>query len=198
LVITYWSGIVDENDLCFLGGWPGGGLREVLGIWDEEIDSLHEKDRNQVVCLKGNHLGLEGPYEARDCCALIHAETASVLAKFGGDFYEGRPALTVNIHGKGAAYYISSRNEESFMSDFYKGLIRNLAIRRVLEVDLPEGVTAQLRTDGEREFVFLLNYRPEAETVPLGGNDFFDLLTGRKVRGSAKLGPYGALILERI
>ena len=22
-VATYWSGVVDENDLCFLGGFPG-------------------------------------------------------------------------------------------------------------------------------------------------------------------------------
>jgi beta-galactosidase len=197
LVTTYWSGIVDESDLCFLGGWPGGGLREVLGIWDEETDSLHEKDRNQVVCLKGNHLGLQGPYEARDCSALIHAETALVLAKFGGDFYAGRPALTVNTYGKGSAYYIASRNEERFLSDFYHGLIRNLGIRGVLEADLPEGVTAQLRTDGEREFVFLLNFRPDTETVPLGEGAFSDLLTGQKVKGSAKLGPYGAMILER-
>jgi beta-galactosidase len=48
LVTTYWSGIVDENDLVFLGGWPGGGLREVLGIWDEEIDTLTPNERNRA------------------------------------------------------------------------------------------------------------------------------------------------------
>ena len=48
-VATYWTGIVDENDLVFLGGWPGGKLREVLGIWDEEIDALYENDRNAAV-----------------------------------------------------------------------------------------------------------------------------------------------------
>jgi beta-galactosidase len=34
-VATYWSGIVNENDLVFLGGFPGG-LRKTLGIWSEE------------------------------------------------------------------------------------------------------------------------------------------------------------------
>src|SRR5690606_12853126 len=34
-VATYWSGIVDEHDRCFLGGFPGP-LRKVLGIWAEE------------------------------------------------------------------------------------------------------------------------------------------------------------------
>lgn len=34
LVTTYWSGIVDESDLCHLGGFPGP-LRKLLGIWQK-------------------------------------------------------------------------------------------------------------------------------------------------------------------
>ena len=40
LVLTYLSGIVNETNIVFRGGWPGGGLREAAGIWAEEIDSL--------------------------------------------------------------------------------------------------------------------------------------------------------------
>ena len=76
------SGIVDENDLCFLGGWPGP-LREMLGIWAEEIDALYENDANAVIPAAGNALGLTGEYVARDFCDLIHAETATVLATYG-------------------------------------------------------------------------------------------------------------------
>ncbi len=32
LVTTYWTGIVNESDLCYLGGFPGP-LRNLLGIW---------------------------------------------------------------------------------------------------------------------------------------------------------------------
>ena len=46
-VTTYFSGIVDENDLCFLGGFPGP-LREVTGIWAEEIDSLYDDEVNNI------------------------------------------------------------------------------------------------------------------------------------------------------
>ncbi|MBE0344309.1 hypothetical protein E4V51_31720, partial [Paenibacillus sp. 28ISP30-2] len=52
-VATYWSGIVDEHDLCFLGGFPGP-LRKTLGIWSEEIDGLHDHDRNHILPVKGN------------------------------------------------------------------------------------------------------------------------------------------------
>ena len=32
LVLTFFSGIVDETDLCFLGGAPGP-LRSLTGVW---------------------------------------------------------------------------------------------------------------------------------------------------------------------
>ena len=37
LIMTYWSGIVNETDLCHLGGTPHH-LIDVLGIRSEEID----------------------------------------------------------------------------------------------------------------------------------------------------------------
>ena len=39
LVGTYWTGIVDENDLCYLGGVPGEGLDKVFGLQETEIDA---------------------------------------------------------------------------------------------------------------------------------------------------------------
>src|SRR5699024_10897335 len=38
-VTTYFSGIADESDRVHLGGYPGP-LRNVLGVWVEEIDAL--------------------------------------------------------------------------------------------------------------------------------------------------------------
>ncbi len=81
-VATYWSGIVNESDLCFLGGFPGP-LRRVLGIWAEEIDALYDGQTNVVIPAAKNGLGLTGRYKARELCDLIHAESAQVLAKYG-------------------------------------------------------------------------------------------------------------------
>src|SRR5690606_22993828 len=111
-VATYWTGIVDENDLCFLGGFPGP-LRRVLGSWDEEIDSLTDEDSNAVVPVAGNDLGLRREYLAHTFCGLIHAETAQVLATYQHDFYAGMPAITVNQFGSGQAYYIAFRTDEA-------------------------------------------------------------------------------------
>ena len=48
LVTTYGTGYVNENDLCWLGGFPGDGLMEVTGVWAEEMDALFPTDRNAV------------------------------------------------------------------------------------------------------------------------------------------------------
>ena len=197
LVMTYWSGIVDENDLAFENGWPGAGLREVLGIRDEETDATWPHERNSVVMAEGNSLGMTGSYEARDLYALIHAEGAEVLATYGRDFYAGRPALTVKGYGEGKAYYIASRNDESFLHDFYGRLTADLGIGRVLEADLPEGVTAQMRTDGRRRFIFLMNFSDARQMVDLGAQEFTDILAGADTKGQTTLEPYGIKVLER-
>jgi beta-galactosidase len=196
-VTTYWSGIVDENDLCFLGGFPGP-LRRVTGIWSEEIDALYDHEANHVVIKEGNSLGLSGGYEVRELCDLIHSETAEVLAVYKSDFYAGRPALTVNQFGKGKAYYIAFRNNGDFLSDFYAKLIFDLHLKRAVDVQLPQGVTAQLRSDGERDFVFILNFAPVERRMDLGDRLFKDMLTGEGVTGCISLPGYGVRILQRL
>ncbi len=61
LVTTNRTGLVDENDLCFLGGFPGP-LRRLLGIWAEETDGLYPEERNRLIMEKGNPLRLKGTY----------------------------------------------------------------------------------------------------------------------------------------
>ncbi len=195
-VSTYWSGISDENDLCFLTGFPGP-LRKVLGIRSEELDVLYDDEANAITMEKGNPLGLSGQYEARVFCDLIHAEKAQVLATYKDDFYAGRPALTVNAFGKGQAYYMASRNDDRFMSDFYDAIIEQLGLHRVIKGRLPKGVTAQCRTDGKHEYIFLLNFGRKKQTVDLGKDKFRNLITGSAVRDSIKLPPHGSVVLER-
>jgi len=192
-VTTYCSGMVDENDLCFLGGFPGP-LRRVLGVWDEETDGLYDEDEGRVRILDSGRT-----YAVRQLCDILHAETAEVLAVYDADFQAGSPALTVNRFGKGQAYFIAFRNLDDFEADFYAGLVRDLGLVRVLDAELPDGVTAQLRSDGERDFVFLMNVSPEPREVrlqdPAGLRDF---LSGNGLGdGTILLPPLGFRILER-
>lgn len=195
-VTTYWSGLVDENDLCFLGGFPGP-LRKVTGIWSEEIDSLYDGDINHIVLEEKNSLGLSGEYESGIYCDVIHAETAEILATYKSDFYAGMPALTVNRFGNGNAYYIAARTGDDFLSDFYGRLLEKSGIKRALDAELPEGVTAQVRSNGRDSFIFLMNFTREEKCVPLGQREYVDVQSGQQVtEGRICLTPFGVRILE--
>ena len=194
LITTYWSGVVDENDLCFLGGFPGP-LRELTGIWAEEIDSLYDNERNHIK-ITSDKLNIKDCYEVYDYCELIHAETAEVLGEYKEDFYSGMPALTVNKYGKGKCYYIAARTEFNFNNDFYGKIIEDLNIKKVIDSELPEGVTAQSRTKGDTEYIFVMNFTEEEKTVCLGEKGYTDMVSGEKVSGEILLDKYGIKILK--
>jgi len=193
-VTTYWSGIVDEHDLCFLGGFPGP-LRKVLGIWSEEIDALSKGETNRIVMKPGNPLNLGGKYSAHTLCDLIHTEGAETLAEYEEDFYAGRPALTLNKYGNGRAYYLAARTEQRFLADFYRTLAGMLGIEPSLPVALPDGVTARKRMDGEKAYFFIMNFRAEKRRVDLGPRVYLDMLDGCSLSGELELPPYGARVL---
>jgi beta-galactosidase len=209
LAATYWTGIVDEHDLCHLGGFPGP-LRETLGIWAEEIDGLHDHECNRL--LIANHeqaapdkgeaaVGrseLTGEYTIRELCELIHLEGAEALGVYGDDFYAGMPALTVNRRGDGRAYYLAARvSDPAFYLAFYGKLLREAGIRPVLDTELPAGVTAQLRSDGEHDYVFVLNFSGRAAEVQLDDADYRDAESGEALSGRLELARYEARILKR-
>ncbi|MEN4935837.1 beta-galactosidase [Pantoea agglomerans] len=193
-VASYWSGIVNESDLCYPGGFPGP-LRPLLGIWSEEIDSLTDEEFNGVRGVRGNELGLSGPYQARELCEHIHLEGATALASYESDFYAGTPAVTVNRVGQGKAWYIASRNDLSFQRDFYGALIKQLALPRALAIDLPPGVVVQRRTDGEQAFLFVQNFTGQVQQLSLPAG-LSDLIDGSVVGESLVLAPWGCRVLS--
>jgi beta-galactosidase len=198
VIATYLTGIVDDYDRCFTGGWPGCGLRKVFGIWNEEMDGLTPADRQQIVAGKGNSLKLKGKFKAYDYCERIHSEGAEVLAVYGKDFYAGEPAVTVNKFGKGMAYYIAARTDDEFLVEFTSAAISDLKIRRAIPEALPDGVTAQMRKDGKREFVFILNFKNKKRKIDLGNEKFIDMLSGEDVKDELKLEANGSAVLERV
>lgn len=190
LYATYTAGMVNENDLCWLGGFPGAGLREVFGIWNEEIDTLYPEDENRVSTESGEE------YRAVDLCELIHAEGARVLASYTKDFYAGMPAYTVHEYGHGRAYYQAFRDDGTFADREIGGLLAACGIRSDFDGELPAGVTSHSRTDGERVFVFLENYTDREACLPTS-LVWRDAESGATVTEAVRLGAYGARVLVR-
>jgi beta-galactosidase len=195
-VTTFFSGIVDENDLVYLGGYPGP-LRKMLGIWAEEIDALMPGQTNSVAFAEpfGDICGL---YDCRVLCDVIHTEGADVLATYATDFYAGEPAVTRNAFGEGKAYYLATDLDASALGPFLAQVCADAGVKPVLP-DAPAGVEAQLRISPEGEaLMYVLNHNAEDATVPLpDAAELTDLLTGATVQGAVELEKYGVRILVR-
>ncbi len=189
LLCTYMTGMVNENDLVHLGGFPVGRLKEVFGIWNEEIDTLYPDECNLVEC--------EGEtYRAVDYCEIIHPSTASVLAAYTTDFYSGEAAATINAYGRGKACYLAFRDEGDFTDRVTGYLLELCGIQSDFDGPLPGGVTAHSRTDGEYVFVFLQNYNREV-TQTFTDIEWITVDTHETIRGNIALAPYETKILSR-
>lgn len=193
LVLTYWSGIVDENDLCFLGGFPGP-LRKLAGVWSEEIDALYDGQVNGMRLEGQNALKLSGEYECGFLLDLCHAETATVEAVYTDDFYAGRPALTRNAFGQGAAWYLAARTGDDFLLDFYRSLFSEAGITPLISA-LPEGVQVTEREKDGEKFLFVMNFSGAPVDVELPEGR--EVRTGAAVAGRTSLKVNELIILRR-
>ncbi|AZN40062.1 beta-galactosidase [Paenibacillus albus] len=195
-VTTFFSGIVNENDLVTLGGYPGE-LRGLLGIWAEEIDALFPGQHNRIVMKDalGTQLQAGSEYNCSILCDLIHAESAEVMAVYGDDFYKGMPVLTRNPFGSGEAWYVASSPDADFLQGFLGALCDNSGVK-----PLPgkqPGVEVTLRAQEDRSYLFVLNHNAAEVFVELGEYAGVDLLTGEPVAGQVPLAGYGVLIIEQ-
>ena len=182
-VATYLFAMVDKDDLCFLGGFPGGNLKKVFGVWNEETDALEENMSNCTV-FNGKE------YTVDHVCDIIHAEGAETLAVYGKDFYKDMPSLTVNRYKNGNAYYVAFRNDGDFADDFCKTLIEEIGITPDTKIATNKNVFVRKRG----ETVFVMNFSDECTSVVLD-REYKNVVSGETVTGEVTLPECGYLVL---
>ena len=171
-VLTYWSGVVDENDLCFLGGTPHG-LMDVFGLRSEEIDSLYDDEENLLCRTDEAPEGMKDSYVCKYLCQLVKPASARTLMTYGKDFYAGTPALLENDFGAGKAYYVCADAEQAFYDDFYERLTKEAGISPILSTEIPDGVEVTSRSGENADYIFFQNFTrhdvkvqlPEGEVI---------------------------------
>jgi len=187
-ITSFFSGIVNEHDLVVTGGYPGK-LRDILGIWVEEIDALPPDTANSFA-LYGRK------YPARLLCDIMHLESAEALSSYETDFYRDTPVVTRNVFGRGTAYYVGTRSDGDFYKDFLKHICEEKGIAPVMVT--PSDVEAVRRSGEEKSYTFLLNHSNENKTVTMD-DSYTDFLTGTLYQNGQKseMMPKGVMIMEK-
>ena len=186
---TYMLGTVDGTDLCHLGGLPAQNLKQVFGIWAEEIDTLYPEERQHATAGGAEH-------ELVDYCEVIHLQGAQSLATYQDGYYAGMSAVSSHAYGKGRAVYQACRDTGTLKTQILTYLLSSLGIRSCLaSASLPHGVTAHSRTDGEHTYIFVENYSAtESAQVSLPCS-MVDMCSGEKT-DTCHLAPYSFRIFK--
>ena len=185
---TYFSGMVNDTDLCFIGHQP---LEDVLGVVQEEIDAPSEEFENRFA-----YNGEE--YPARRMCEIVHAkEGAEVLSVYERDFYAGCPTVTRNTFGKGEAYYLTAESDMDFLRAFYSDLFDRAGLANALGAKLPYGVTVTERSGADgKGVVFVMNFRNEPVCID-GVGKWTDAESGAVYEGKLELGAFQCAVLDK-
>jgi beta-galactosidase len=193
LITSFFSGIVDETDGVFPGGYPGP-LKNLLGLSVEEFDPLESHMRNHIK-MKENLGSLKGDYECNLWCDTVRPDKAKVLATFMEDYHAGEASLTVNQFGKGKAYYLATQPEPSFWVELLDSLCKELMITAPLNA--PSGVEVCKRSQEGRDYFFILNHNNNKVTMALPSGTYQDLITNHSFTGKLELEAKQALILKK-
>lgn len=188
LVGSYLSGLVNETDLTYLGGWPKT-LQEIYGIDAKEIDTLYPKDRNSI------KFGNES-FEVVDYCTIIEAKEAEVLAKYEKDFYKNTPAITKNNLGTGKAYFIGARTDQELLSKFYDKIVKNLDINEVEDFISEDGISIQIRENEDAKYYFIMNFTEEEKNIEIK-DSYINLISGKMIERLNLMKPYDVYVLKK-
>ena len=190
-IATYWSGIVDDTDKCFLGGVPHG-LMDVLGIRSTEIDGLYDWEENCLVPVQGNVLGMEKTYSCKYLCDIVELRGAETVMTYGSDFYAGYPALTVNSYGKGQAWYVAADAEKEFQEDLIRKIAEQSGISCGVDGEIPKDLEVTSRETEKERFYIYQNWGDEEVSVPLPEGKV-ETVYGEFGK---KLSPYGLVVIK--
>lgn len=181
LVTGYFSGITDENDHIWLGGYPGA-LADLLGVRIDEFGPLLD---SETVQLDNGTTATLWADRVLPCDGDVE-----ILVRYTTGEHSGDAAITRRTVGAGSASYVGARLGAAGIEPVLAHLAASAGITSELPEELRGAVEQVLRTNGEDDFVFLINRTDAA--VDITGVDG-DPLAGWE----SKLAPRSVSVLVR-
>ncbi|MFI1837266.1 beta-galactosidase [Streptomyces olivaceoviridis] len=187
LVVSYFSGIVDEHDAVHEGAYPGA-LRDVLGLTVEEFSPLLKDERVRLTGPDGSELTGDVWTE------FLVPRGAETVWTYADGLTAGRPAVTRHRLGRGTAWYVSTRLDARGL-DALIGWAADDA-RLAPRADLPRDVEVVRRRGDSGTYLFVINHTAGDTKVSLD-TPGTELLTGERAAGRLAV-PAGAVRVVRL
>ncbi|MEG0275414.1 MAG: beta-galactosidase [Coprobacillus sp.] len=187
LISSYFTGMVNETDLLYIGGWPKK-LIDLFGLKVLETDTYYPDENNYIIYENKT-------YETKEYNAIIELIGAKELARYTKDFYQDTPAITVNNYGRGKAFFIAPRTKCDFLDDFYKKIIEENHLYNDLITKGNKEVSIQMRKDNVQKYYFVMNFANHDNQIVLS-RVITDMETNNKISGELNLKPFEVKILK--
>jgi beta-galactosidase len=173
VLVTYFSGIVDQNDHVRLGGYPGA-FRDLLGIRVEEFHPL----------LAGSQLKLSDGGVSSIWSEHVHLAGAEAVQTFAEYPLEGVPSLTRHAAGSGTAWYLATFPDHDGIEALVDRLLAESGVAPAAAADAGVELVRR-RADSGGSYLFAINHTRSAAAVEAVG---IDLLTGSAFAGTVEAG----------
>lgn len=187
LLVSYFSGIVDEHDAVHEGPCPGA-LRDVLGLTVEEFSPLLRGDQVRITGPDG--AGLTGDVWTE----FVVPRGAETVWTYADGLTAGHPAVTRHELGAGSAWYVSTRLGAAGLDTLIASAADDARIAP--RTDLPRDVEVVRRTSESGTFVFAVNHTGSDAKVTLDAHGT-ELLTGERAAGRLAV-PAGTVRVVRL
>lgn len=186
LILTYRSGVKNQHNVFTTKTLPGP-FAAMAGIAIHDYDPEVGQPQS-IVMPDDTH------YPAKVWFDVLTPKTAEVIARYGKNYYSGKPAVTVNRFGRGSVFYVGTEPEAE---PFYNRLAAQAASRAGLDLgpELPAGVEMASREKAGKKIIFLLNYTGQQKSVAVGAASK-SALTGQSEPAEVVIPPYGVRVLE--
>ncbi|GGP94803.1 beta-galactosidase [Streptomyces roseolilacinus] len=191
LVVSYFSGIVDEHDAVHDGPHPGA-LRDVLGLTVEEFSPLLPGQAVRLAPAPGAAAAAELGGDV--WTEFVVPRGAEAVWEYADGLVAGRPAVTRHRLGRGTAWYVSTRLDAAGLDAVLDLACADAGVAR--RTGLPRDVEVVRRAGDSGRYVFAINHTAADAEVPLEGAGT-ELLGGGRVDGPLAV-PAGAVRIVRL
>ncbi len=181
VVVSFFSGIVDENDRVRLGGYPGA-FRDMLGAVTDEFYPLGA----------GDSRALSDGSIATLWSESLRVTTATPIIHYTSGELPGVPAVTRNEYGAGVGWYLATALQPTSLAALLRRIVDEAGVRGI--ADTHSGVEIVRRRGTARDYIFVLNHTDQEVEHCFAGQE---LLSGTTVTTTATIEPGGVHVIRQ-